>query len=662
MHVRIAVLATITTASCAGMESSPDARAVRVDRVELSDDGVPYFIRGALGTVAPGPDVLADAIPRIASMFQLSAADLVAQHVEHDRLGMTHVRYLQHKHGRRVVGGDLVVHVAADGLVRSVTSTARDSVASTVPSISEDTALDVARAVLAGVEIRRSELVYVIATSDAHMYLAWEVEAGTAEVVLDRVYVGADDGRIVDRRPQLFTARNRTIFDGHGGTYPFGTNPTQVGSEGQPPTDAIARTAYDNTGITYDCYQQLFQRDSYNGNGAVLKSLVHVKFLTPNGGSSGNNAAWTGNQMVYGDGDGNLMQPLALSLDVTAHELTHGVTSATAQLAYQNESGALNEGMSDILGAVCEAWHDGAVSADTWLIGEDIFTPMTAGDALRYMANPTQDASLYPPELGGSRDFYPDRYQGTQDNGGVHLNSGIPNLAFQLLVVGGKHPRDKTTFVVPGIGIAKAGAIFERALTHGYLTSNTNLAQARTATEEVAEELYPGGAEKTAVGMAWAAVGVGSPPGPDTQPPTVDITSPASGAAVVPGFDVAIAASDDRGVLRVELAIDGAVIGSDDTAPYTFATDAGLAAGTHTLRATAYDASNQASDTIEVTVNGGTCTQDSECPNGETCEQGTCQAGGSLDDDAGGCGCASGGPDASLLWLVAVLALRRRRR
>jgi hypothetical protein len=214
------------------------------------------------------------------------------------------------------------------------------------------------------------------------------------------------------------------------------------------------------------------------------------------------------------------MAPLARAYDVTAHELTHAVTSATANLAYQNESGALNEGLSDILAAVCEAWRDGAISADTWLVGEDIFTPAIAGDALRYMDNPTADKDLYPEELGGSRDYYPERYTGTADNGGVHLNSGIPNLAFHLLVAGGTHPRSKTAVTVPGIGMEKAGQIFYRALTQRF-TANTNLAQGRTLTEAAAEDLYPG-CTKNAVAMAWAAVGVGAAPPADVTPPARD--------------------------------------------------------------------------------------------------------------------------------------------
>jgi len=654
--------------------AAPVAQADDVTRVVYADDGAPIQVRGRLGeAAAPIRDVadvtgaLATALPPIAATFQVRAADLVPTRVQRDRLGMTHVRYTQRKNDLRVVGGDLVVHLDADGVIRSANGTARDGGAlPATPTIRESAAAELARAatVDATTDATGAELVYVITTRDQTMHLAWEVELVGRDVLLvDLVYVDALTGAIVDRHPQVFTARNRQILDGQGRTFPiFFPAPPQIGSEGHPPTDPTALAAYDNTGATYDCYAALFGRDSYDDSGGTLKSTVHVKFQTPSGTTTGNNAAWALGQMVYGDGDGTFMGPTTFGFDVTAHELTHGVTQNTAQLAYQNESGALNEAMSDIMASVCEAWRDGAVTADTWLIGEDIFTPATAGDALRYMNDPTADAYLYPAELGGSRDFYADRYTGSQDNGGVHLNSGIANLAFQLLVAGGSHPQGKTTFDVPAIGMEQAGAIFERALTEGYLTSSTDFAGARTATEQVAAELYPGSAQ-TAVGLAWAAVGIGSPPPSDATPPEVQIVSPADGATVQPGFAVDVNATDDVGVLRVELSVDGALVGTDTAAPYAFTTDAGLAAGSHTVEATAFDAFNEASASITVTVadddDGGGDDDGGDDDGGGV--------GGDDDDDMpGGCGCRtstdSRGAAGQLLVLFAAVWLARRRR
>ncbi len=657
-------------AACAGTaEPIASNDSPHVDRVERRPDGNPYFLTGTLARVPLAlvdANALAPVLPDIAAQFHVSAQELVATGLERDPLGMTHVSYVQERDGLTVVGGDLVVHVAADGVVRAVNGFVRDELPSSTPSLDAATAAQIALAASdAGLSVQRTQLVYEISTADDRAYLAWQVDLGNQDFDVDRVFVEAHAGDIVDRHPQFFTARARTIFDAHGATAgPFNTGQTQVGSETSPPTEEIALAAFTNTGLTYDCYSTLFQRDSYDGAGGGLKSVVHIKFRGQGGTTSGNNAAWTGNQMVYGDGDGTLMTPLARSLDVTAHELTHGVTSSTAMLAYQNESGALNEGMSDIMGSVVEAWHDGAVSADTWKVGEDIFTPAKDGDALRYMNDPSADAALYPPAIGGSRDFYGDRYQGTEDQGGVHLNSGIPNLAFYLLVAGGKHPHNKTTFTVPGIGIAKAGAIFERALVKGYFTMNTTLAQARTATEQTAKELYPG--TEAAVGLAWAAVGVGQPPAADTVPPTVHITSPANNANVSAGFSVAVDASDDHGVTRVDLAVDGTVVGSVTAAPYTFTTAATLAAGTHTLTATAYDVFNHADDSVSVTLKTG-CTMNDPCGPGETCNAGVCEPGnpdnGDTGSDDAGCGCRTQSAPASWpLWLGVALWLGRRRR
>jgi Zn-dependent metalloprotease len=680
-HIVATLIALAAGCTTSATDVTPTAAPRGVTAIGYADDGLPYMVRGELGRarssitdVADAAPALADALPSLAAMFRVRADDLVASRVQHDALGMTHVRFEQRKHGLPVIGGDFVVHLDADRTIASVNGSIRDD--ETLPidaRISPDTAREVARGATSdgNVDTSTPELVYVISTSDGAMHLAWQVPAtGRVELLDDLVYVDATSGAVVDRRPQVFTAKNREIRNGNNCAYPFGCSSTTiVGTEASPPaSDPVAMGAFDNTGLTYDCYQTLFGRDSYDDAGSKLTSIVHVVFQTQQG-TTGNNAAWTGNRMVYGDGDGQLMSPLANSLDVTAHELTHGVTSSTAKLAYQNESGALNEGMSDIMAAVCEAWRDGAVSADTWLVGEDIFTPATAGDALRYMANPTADAALYPPQIGGSRDYYPERYQGQEDNGGVHLNSGIPNLAFQLLVAGGTHPRQKTTFPVTGIGITKAGAIFQRALTEGYFTSTTNLAQARAQTEMVATQLYPGNTA-TAVGFAWAAVGVGQPPTPsDTTPPTVTFTSPTDGARVLAGFAVTVDATDDVGVDRVELSIDGVVAGSDESAPYELTTDPALALGPHTLTATAFDGVNQGTATITITIGepDTVCTTDADCDDGETCQAGTCTSPPGGTGDGGGCGCTTTGDERGLaltnfFLLVGTLLLLRRRR
>ena len=641
-----------------GSEADDPSTSVRVDQVELADHGLPYLVRGDLGKVGPiadlaaAPQALAGVLPAIAETFGVPAADLVATRSERDELGMTHVRMAQQKNGLRVVGGDVIVHVDAEGTVRSVNGTARDGALPATPSISAEEATRIAvQASQEPVAATRSELTYLVANGDGELYLAWEVKVrGTGgALVNDLVYVDALAGSVIERHPRIYTAKNRVIKNGGGGVFPVANAPT-IGTEGAPPTDPVALAAYNNTGITYDCYKTLYNRDSYNAAGAILTSQVHVVF--PTGGNpptSPNNAVWSPDDamMAYGDGDGTNMKQLAYSLDVTAHELTHAVTSATADLQYLNESGALNESMSDIMGAVCEAWADKAVTADTWLVGEDIWTPAVAGDALRYMTTPVRD--------NYSKDYYPERLLGTDDNGGVHGNSGISNLAFYLLSVGGKHPRAKTAYTVQGIGIDRAAAIFQRGLTTKF-TPTTSFAQARTLLETSAQELYPGSCAKTAVSLSFAAVGVGAAVPADATPPTTAITAPANNASLKAGFQVQVNASDDQCINKVELLIDGALVQTLTAAPFNFTTDPNLAKGSHTIQVKTYDAFNAstANSTVEVTGPG----------TGAGTGGGAADDGGSGDgnDVTGGCSTGGNGATGALaLMLATMFALRRRR-
>ncbi|WP_409290382.1 M4 family metallopeptidase [Peribacillus sp. SCS-37] len=250
--------------------------------------------------------------------------------------------------------------------------------------------------------------------------------------------------------------------------------------------DAPAVDAHYYAGKTYDYYKNTFGRNSYNGAGAALKSSVHY-------GNKYNNAFWDGTQMVYGDGDGTTFIPLSGGLDVVAHELTHAVTSTESNLVYRNESGALNEAISDVFGTVVEYKYQ--ASKFDYNIGEDIYTPGVSGDALRSMSNP----AAY-----GDPDHYSKRYTGTQDNGGVHTNSGIINKAAYLIAAGGTH----YGVTVQGIGVDKLGAIFYRANTI-YLTSSATFSQAKAALLQSAADLYgSASSERTAVNNAFNAVGV----------------------------------------------------------------------------------------------------------------------------------------------------------
>ena len=220
--------------------------------------------------------------------------------------------------------------------------------------------------------------------------------------------------------------------------------------------DQAAIDAHAYAADTYDYYKKTFGRNSYDDKGAQLLSQVHV-------GNKWNNASWNGRSMSYGDGDGILYNNFAGGVDVIAHELTHAVTSATSNLIYRNESGAINESLSDIFGAMVDR------DDDEWLIGEKLMVDPEAGNkALRSMSDPSSIVDLRTAS-GFSPDHWSKRYIGSLDSGGVHINSSINNKAAYLMSEGGKH----YGVTVSGVGREATEQIYYRANTK-YLTSSSN--------------------------------------------------------------------------------------------------------------------------------------------------------------------------------------------
>jgi Zn-dependent metalloprotease len=248
--------------------------------------------------------------------------------------------------------------------------------------------------------------------------------------------------------------------------------------------------AYFGAEMTWDYYLVAHGRTGIEGDGVGALSRVHY-------GRAYNNAFWSDSCkcMSYGDGDGVVFSPLT-ALDVAGHEMTHGVTSATAGLIYDGESGGLNEAISDIFGTMVEFYasaHGATKTANYW-IGEDIYTPGTPGDALRYMDDPTKD--------GYSIDDYNDYHTGLD----VHYSSGIANVAFYLLAEGGAHPSNGKP--VTGIGRSAAEQIFYRALTV-YMNPSETFSQARADTTQAAIDLYGKDSQQViSVGQTWTAVDV----------------------------------------------------------------------------------------------------------------------------------------------------------
>lgn len=246
---------------------------------------------------------------------------------------------------------------------------------------------------------------------------------------------------------------------------------------------------------TYDFWSEVFGRNSYDDNGGIIRSYVHF-------GTNYNNAGWNGFAMSYGDGSSF---DILTSIDVCGHEIGHAVCTYTANLVYQNESGAMNEGFSDIWGACIEHYGrtgnlSNPISDNVWLIGEDLTT-----SGLRSMQNPNSN---------GDPDTYLGTYwyNGSADNGGVHTNSGVLNHWFYILTIGEtgtNNAPSPDSYSVTGIGMEKASEIAYLA-ERDYLTPNATYEEARTATIAVANHLYCANSpEAIAVTNAWFAVNVG---------------------------------------------------------------------------------------------------------------------------------------------------------
>lgn len=207
---------------------------------------------------------------------------------------------------------------------------------------------------------------------------------------------------------------------------------------------------------------------------------------------------WDGKQMIFGDGDGRIFLDFTGELDVIGHELTHGVTQYAANLEYEGQSGALNESMSDCFGIMIKQYTLKQSSADAnWLIGETLLAKSINGVALRSMKEP--GTAYDDPKLGG-KDPQPgkmeDLYTGSDDNGGVHINSGIPNKAFYLACID-----------LGGNSWDVAGQIWYAALTSGKLSSTAEFQEFADLTVSVAMEKYDSNVQKKIVD-AWAGVGI----------------------------------------------------------------------------------------------------------------------------------------------------------
>lgn len=471
--------------------------------------------------------------------------NLVSYKKENDDFGFTHTRYQQTYKGVPVQGAEFVAH-QKNGLLDCISGLVMDiNEISVTPSLTEAAALKKALAYVGASKYKWEDadeiafmreafenpnfnydpkgslVVYAknqIAKSDFRLTYKFNIFAAEP-LSRAHIYVDAQTGEIVGREELMHTAdavgsaktrysgTQKITTDSYNGSYRLreagrGNGIQTMNCKTLKPANAVDFTDTDNdwnnanaamddaatdahwaTEMTYDYYKNVHNRNSIDNAGFKLINYVHVD-------KNWFNATWNGQYMQYGDGNGN---PLT-AIDIGGHEMTHGLTTNTANLTYSYESGALNESFSDIFGNVVE--HMAKPTVASWAIGEDI-------GAIRNMQNPNQYKN-------------PDTYQGTYwatgsaDQGGVHTNSGVQNKWFYILAMGEKGTNDKgTAFDVTGITRDKAAKIAFRNLTV-YLVASSNYAAARTNSLKAAKDLYGDcSPEYIATGDAWNAVGVG---------------------------------------------------------------------------------------------------------------------------------------------------------
>jgi Zn-dependent metalloprotease len=337
------------------------------------------------------------------------------------------------------------------------------------------------------VEAALAENADVATVDQAQLDISGDVRQRRADAI---ARVEAAETAEAELAPPATGTSRREIYDS-------GTTTNQrvklVRSEGSPETkDAEVINAYDSSGVVRTFFKQLLNRNSIDNRSLDLVLNVHF-------GNKFNNAFWDGDEMTFGDGDGVIFSGFARSLDVVAHELAHGVTQFSSGLIYQNESGALNEHFSDVFGTAITQWANQETPDDAdWLIGDEIMGPDLYGEALRSMRNP--GTAYDNPTLGKDPQpaHYADRYTGTGDNGGVHINSGIPNRVFYL--------------VATELGDTQVAARIWYHALH-FLKPNSTFAQAATQVADSTRILVKAGVvHKGATQIvrgAWKTVGVG---------------------------------------------------------------------------------------------------------------------------------------------------------
>jgi bacillolysin len=504
------LITTLVLSSLVASTFAMNAGAANDKQVLKDEKGKTHNVVGKLGKVAgaTAEERALNALEKVKGDFGFASAKgkFKVKKSETDELGITHTKLDQVINGIPVYASEMIVH-EANGDLQGVTGEFKELTPNTDKasiSSSEAIAKAIAETGYTGELSKPANAQLIYYPQGDKAILAYQVVIrylGANEAGNWQIFVDATDGSILEAFNKIHNATGvgvlgdtKTINTYYsGGTYYLidttkpmsGTIETYTFNNGtstqyyMTDADNVWNSSAQRAGVdahyyagkVYDYYKNTLGRNSFDGNGASIYSGVHFS-------TNYNNAFWEGTQMVYGDGDGSTFIALSGGYDVVAHELTHAVTEYTANLTYSYQSGALNESWSDAMASVMD-------SGD-WLIGEDVYTPGVSGDALRSMSNPT----LY------GQPAHMNNYVNTSsDNGGVHINSGIPNKAFYNFAT--------------SIGSRDiAGRIWYKALS-SYMTSSTNFSGARAATLQACAALYGSGSSYyTALQNAWSAVGV----------------------------------------------------------------------------------------------------------------------------------------------------------
>ncbi|MDM5225964.1 M4 family metallopeptidase [Cytobacillus sp. NJ13] len=467
--------------------------------------------------------------------------NLKVKDVQKDDLGMTHVRFNQTINGVAVEGSEVIVHYNENNEVVTVNGRVNQAIAdnavNTAVTLSSEAAIKEALSAVSA----PSELTYepaselVVYPFEGKNHTAYKVNVNFMgdEPGNWFVFVDAKTGNVIDKyngimhaeenKTQkgfgkgvhgdhrelhitrakeegsgtrfaladyshenldgIFTFDSKNDWDSNNDALYVGNSAAFIGDY-----DRAAVDAHYNSERVYEYFLNEHGRNSLDGEGMAINSYVHM-------GTDYNNAFWNGRYMAYGDGDGEFFISLSAGLDVAAHEMTHGVITHTANLAYRNQSGALNESFADVFGVLVD---DG-----DWEMGEDIMAPAAKADGvtrLRSLSDPNSVVVSNPQRAAYGSGVYPahmDEYYDMPlnvDNGGVHVNSSITNHAAYLI---GQE-----------LGREKLGKIYYRALTV-YLTSNSDFSDARQAIVQAAIDLYgEGSGEEAAVNAGFNAVGI----------------------------------------------------------------------------------------------------------------------------------------------------------